>query len=337
MSTGSSAAAGQGRSTSATSRPASRTRRRSAPGATPLRASCWATCPRRPPSFPSTPVSRLDRYALFAQDEWRATSDLTLSYGLRWDYQPPYREADDQISTFLPDIPNPGAGGLPGALAFASTDPRPLRSIVSRTTGTADSARASGLGYSLNAEDQSCAPPGDSTTTGQATRTRSPPSAIRPARRFRRPNNFTPVFNWNTQPFPQSFSRPPAPQSLLRQRPGRDLHHARRRTPSPGAELHGRRGARTRARIDARPELHRKPFLAPRRFRRTIHEINFVPIEYLSLGNLSVPADQFRRRRGRRIPRAVPWLRQSARRQHRRAVAEADSRNTRRSRRTRRA
>ena len=37
------------------------------------------------------------------------TPDLTLSYGLRWDYQPPYREVDDQISTFLPTSPNPGA------------------------------------------------------------------------------------------------------------------------------------------------------------------------------------------------------------------------------------
>ena len=50
------------------------------------------------------------------------TPNLTLSYGLRWDYQPPFREADDQISTFLPDIANPGAAGRPGALAFASTD-----------------------------------------------------------------------------------------------------------------------------------------------------------------------------------------------------------------------
>ena len=65
---------------------------------------------------------RLARYALFAQDEWRATPALTLSYGVRWDVQPPYREVDDQISTFLSDIPNPAAANLPGALAFASTD-----------------------------------------------------------------------------------------------------------------------------------------------------------------------------------------------------------------------
>ena len=70
---------------------------------------------------------KLNRYALFAQDEWRVTPNLTLSYGLRWDYQPPYREADDQISTFLPDIANPGAAGRPGRAGVRVHRRRPLR------------------------------------------------------------------------------------------------------------------------------------------------------------------------------------------------------------------
>jgi hypothetical protein len=72
------------------------------------------------------PVStgvRYIRYALFAQDEWRATTKFTLSYGLRWDYMPMYSEVHDQMSSFSPSLPNPGAGGRPGALAFAGSGP----------------------------------------------------------------------------------------------------------------------------------------------------------------------------------------------------------------------
>ena len=68
---------------------------------------------------PVTTGVRYIRYGLFAQDEWRATSRLTVSYGLRWDYMPMYNEVQNKMSSFVPSLTNPGAGGRKGALGFA--------------------------------------------------------------------------------------------------------------------------------------------------------------------------------------------------------------------------
>src|SRR5438552_2639922 len=67
--------------------------------------------------------ARYIRYGLFAQDEWHVTRALTVSYGLRWDYDPPFSEVQNKISSFQPNLPNPGAGGRPGALAFIGSGP----------------------------------------------------------------------------------------------------------------------------------------------------------------------------------------------------------------------
>jgi hypothetical protein len=52
-------------------------------------------------------------------DTWRVNDRLTFDYGLRWDYFSPSSEKYDHFSFFDPVGPNPGAGGLPGRLAFA--------------------------------------------------------------------------------------------------------------------------------------------------------------------------------------------------------------------------
>jgi hypothetical protein len=62
-------------------------------------------------------------YAWYFQDDIKLTKKLTLNAGLRYDLPFPRLEKDRQNSNFNPSIPNPGAGGLLGALEFAGDGP----------------------------------------------------------------------------------------------------------------------------------------------------------------------------------------------------------------------
>ncbi|MGA8594570.1 MAG: TonB-dependent receptor [Bryobacteraceae bacterium] len=57
-------------------------------------------------------------YSLHIGDTWKATSRLTINYGLRWDRFSPTWETSNQLA-FFSFAPNPGAGNLPGSLAYA--------------------------------------------------------------------------------------------------------------------------------------------------------------------------------------------------------------------------
>jgi hypothetical protein len=55
--------------------------------------------------------------------EFKINSKLTLTAGLRLDYQTARTEQNDEYSTFDPTTPNPGAGNIPGAVIFAGSGP----------------------------------------------------------------------------------------------------------------------------------------------------------------------------------------------------------------------
>ncbi len=68
---------------------------------------------------------RIGKHALglFIQDNWKITKKLTLDYGIRYDYQTYLREHQGRFAQFAPNIPNPSAGGQPGAVEFQGYGP----------------------------------------------------------------------------------------------------------------------------------------------------------------------------------------------------------------------
>ncbi len=55
---------------------------------------------------------------LYAQDSWKITRNLTMDYGLRYDYSTYLQEQYGRYPLFSPTAPNPALGGIPGALVY---------------------------------------------------------------------------------------------------------------------------------------------------------------------------------------------------------------------------
>ncbi len=66
---------------------------------------------------------RYGYHAGFFQDNWRISQKLTFNYGVRYELPIGWHSKDGNYSNLDITKPNPGAGGLPGAMVFAGTGP----------------------------------------------------------------------------------------------------------------------------------------------------------------------------------------------------------------------
>ena len=62
-------------------------------------------------------------HSVFVNDDFKITNNLTMTFGLRFDYQTPWTNRFNDMSTIDKTVPNPGADGYPGALVFAGDGP----------------------------------------------------------------------------------------------------------------------------------------------------------------------------------------------------------------------
>jgi hypothetical protein len=93
--------------------------------------------------------TRFKYFGFYAQDNYKATSNLTLNLGLRYDIPFTRTQVHNVFSSFDPDIPNPGAGGILGALAFAGTGPGRTGKIRFSDTRYNDFQPRVGFAYKL--------------------------------------------------------------------------------------------------------------------------------------------------------------------------------------------
>ncbi|HZT31630.1 MAG TPA: TonB-dependent receptor [Bryobacteraceae bacterium] len=92
---------------------------------------------------------RYQYYGGYVQDTWRVTPRLTLNLGLRYEVPVGWYDARGNYTSLSLSIPNPKAGGLPGALEFAGAGPGRQGTLHLYPTDFSDIGPRVGFAYRL--------------------------------------------------------------------------------------------------------------------------------------------------------------------------------------------
>jgi len=151
--------------------------------------------------------ARFLRYGAFLQDEWHATRALTVSYGIRWDTDMPVSEVQNKISSFQPNLANPGAGGRNGALGFIGNGTGRIGGNFQDNWYKGFGPRV-GIAYQANPKTVIRASSG--IYYASSVNSAVPPTAgFGSTPSFSSGDGYTPLYALGSGTFPQSFSRPP--------------------------------------------------------------------------------------------------------------------------------
>jgi hypothetical protein len=228
-------------------------------------------------NFPVISGMRNKRYAAFVQDSWRMTQKFTLSYGLRYDYIPPQYEVKNYLSSFQPNLPNPDAGGILGAMAYAKGDSGFAQRFVN--PWRKGFAPRLGIAYQINKKTVLRASGG--VYLAQPLQSGPYTAGYSLSVSFPSPNGIDPSYYW-TSPFPSNYLRPPqTTPSFLNGQSATWLNPQGNRAPQIVSWTIGiqREVARDLA-VDVAYIGSKSTHLNNGRF----NDQNYVPYQYLALG-----------------------------------------------------
>lgn len=239
---------------------------------------------------------RSQYYAGFIQDDWKIAKNLTLNLGVRYDIDVPRRELYNRYANFSPTTPNPGAGGLPGAVVFAGDEagragstrwadtykkaigprlgfawsPSRTEGVLGKLVGGAGKTVIRG-GYSIFYQALLYADFGENASPGFAAQPSFTPSV-----------GYNPAFNLDAG-LPQNFARPPFIDPTIQ-----NLQDVRWIAPE-----HGRPPMISNYSVELQRELATDLILTAgyigvqgHRLRSNLKNYNAIPLEAVQLGNL---------------------------------------------------
>ncbi len=96
--------------------------------------------------------ARYHPFAIYVNDDWKATGKLTINAGLRWDSMPPVREAQNRMSFLNPTGANPYTGISNGTLQFAGSGTDSCNCSTPMNTYYGDWGPRLGFAYAVNSK-----------------------------------------------------------------------------------------------------------------------------------------------------------------------------------------